>query len=86
MLGYFTTLLENVHERLVSGDITPHGDPPVPTVASQGPSYTSLDELEANMAEKRRGLTTKPHYLTQTEMELAAAKTAKAKRAAANKK
>ena len=58
-----------------------HKDVALPTMASQGPKYKSLDELEERMAERRRGLTLKPHYITQAESTAVKEKTAKAKRA-----
>ena len=54
-------------------------------MASKGPAYTSLDELEEKMADKRRGLALKPHYITEDEAVVAKEKTAKAQRALARK-
>ena len=39
------------------------------TMASKGPQYTSLDELESQMADRRRGITLKSHYVTDEYME-----------------
>ena len=50
-------------------------------MASTGPKYASLDELEAQMAERRRGLQLKPHYISEEELQLARKRTKKAKRA-----
>ena len=58
----------------------------VATLASQGPKYTNLDELQANMENRRRGVVLKPHYVTEQERLLAEQRTAKAKRALEKKK
>ena len=49
-------------------------------MASKGPSYSSLNEVEEQTEARRRGLQTKPHHVTEDEM------TAMAKRALRGRK
>ena len=83
--GYVNKLLERLHSYVSTSTAPTHKDRQVATMASQGPQYTSLDELEEKMAEKRWGLQLKPHYVSEGELQLAEQRTAKAKRAIAKK-
>ena len=38
-----------------------------PTLASKGPQYDSIEEVEAEMEKKRRGGLAKPHHITLTQ-------------------
>lgn len=79
-LGYVTELFERLHHYVATGKTPVYHEKQVPSMASQGPSYTSLDELQHKMEERRRGLAVKPHYLPLQQLEEARQKTAKAKR------
>ena len=85
----FLEYLNNLYRKLdyyVTTETAPKfKDKSVPTMASQGPSYSTLDEVEETMEQKRRGLSLKPHYLSREEIEVINKKTEKAKKALAKK-
>ena len=68
---YVQELFECLHRYLEQQEIPQLSDAAPPTLASKGPSYNSLDEVESAMEDRRRGLQTKPHFVTEAEMELA---------------
>ena len=81
ILDYIDKLYDQLDQYVTSNTVPTLQDKKVPTLASKGPSYESIEQLEQETARKRRGAVTKPHYLTESEMELATKRTERAKRA-----
>ena len=69
VLGYLEQLFKHLHDHVLSGTVPTCDDVQPPTMASKGPQYTSLDEVESQMADRRRGVTLKPHYVSDEYME-----------------
>lgn len=86
ILGYIDDLYKQLDHYVSSNSVPNTNDRQVASLASRGPSYASIDEVDQETEKKRRGLTTKPYYLTGDELELARKRTERAKKSAAKKK
>lgn len=78
MLKIFADVLDYIHQLYtklqgyLEKDETPIlPDKAVPTMASKGPAYSSLEEVAEQQEERRRGLVTKPHWITSEQVDLA---------------
>jgi len=83
VVDYMDKLYTKLNEHITANTKPKLKDKAVATLASRGPAYSSLDEVQEETEKRRRGLVTKPHYLTTEELDIARQRTEKAKKAAA---
>ena len=76
----------HLHQHVTNGTVPVLEDIQPPTMASKAPQYESLDQLEMQMEDKRRGIRLKPHYVTADVMELHEKRTDQAAKRKAKKK
>ncbi|XP_067930909.1 uncharacterized protein [Watersipora subatra] len=68
--NYLNKLFHQLRLSIVDAEGIPHDVEP-PSLASTGPSYRSIDEVEEAARQRKRGVYVKPHYLSLAELELA---------------